>query len=60
MTLLCFCNPTNKDFQQFYLLPSVTHLLISSLLQENDERLKSGVKLKRLSELRRTFNGRIA
>ncbi len=56
MTLVCRCNATNSDIRDFYLLPSVSHLPMGSLLKEGDERLKSGRKLRGLPELYKIIN----
>lgn len=52
MTLLCRCNKTNTGIRDFWLLPSVSHLLMSSLLKERDERLNEGIRLRRLEDLK--------
>jgi hypothetical protein len=37
-------------------MPSVAHIRIVSLLKQNDERLSKGVRLKRLSDLRKALH----
>ena len=51
-TLLCRCNKANSGIRDYWLLPSVGHLDMSSLLKENDGRLKSGRRLRGLKDLR--------
>jgi len=55
-TLLCFCNATNTRLRTFYAIPSVAHIRIVSLLKLDDDRLSTGVRLKRLSDLRRVLH----
>jgi hypothetical protein len=52
VTLLCFGNRANTQIKRFWLLPSIAHLAISSLPKEEDERLTTGKRIKRLSELK--------
>lgn len=56
LTLLCRCNSTNTAIRDFYLLPTVSHLPICSLLKENDQRLAQGMRVGRLSRLPRMLN----
>ena len=51
-TLLCLCNTTNTGFHAFDAMPSVSHIKIVSLLKQDDVRLATGVRLKRLSDFR--------
>jgi DNA invertase Pin-like site-specific DNA recombinase len=55
-TLLCFCNATNTQLRTFYLMPSVAHIKIVSLLKQDDNRLSMGNRLKRLSDLRKVLH----
>ena len=55
-TLLCFCNATNTQLRTFYAMPSVAHIRIVSLLKQDDNRLSMGVRLKRLSDLRKVLH----
>lgn len=50
LTLLCFCNDTNDDFQEFYLVPSVATSQCA-VVKRNDERLKLGKRVRELSQL---------
>lgn len=52
VTLLCRCNSTNTGIRDFYVMPSVRHINIMATLTEDDVRLESGVRLKRLREFR--------
>jgi DNA invertase Pin-like site-specific DNA recombinase len=52
VTLLCRCNSTNTGIHDFYVMPSVRHINIRAVLTEDDVRLESGVRLKRLREFR--------
>ena len=54
--LLCFCNRTNTGFCSFYVMPGVSHIRIVSLLKQDDARLATGVRLKRLSDFRRVVH----
>jgi DNA invertase Pin-like site-specific DNA recombinase len=50
-TLMCRCNMSNSGVYDYILMPNVSHIHIVSLLSEEDKRLESGVKLKRLRDL---------
>jgi DNA invertase Pin-like site-specific DNA recombinase len=59
-TLICRCNAANNGIRDFYLLPSVSDLPMGCLLKDDDERLKSGQKLRGLRELYKIINRTIA
>jgi hypothetical protein len=53
VTLLCRCNSTNTGIRDFHVMPSVRDINIMAVLKEDDVRLESGVRLKKLSEFRK-------
>jgi DNA invertase Pin-like site-specific DNA recombinase len=54
--LLCFCNATNTGFCAFYVMPGVSYIRVVSLLKQDDARLATGVRLKRLSDFRKVVH----
>jgi len=56
VTLLCRCNSTNERIRDYHVMPSVRHINITAALSEDDVRLKSGVRLRRLSDFRRVVH----
>jgi DNA invertase Pin-like site-specific DNA recombinase len=53
ITLMCRCNTNNSGIYDYVVMPNVSHIRVVSLLSEDDKRLESGVRLKRLRDFRR-------
>ena len=55
-TLVSFCNAANTRLSTFYVVPTVSHISIVSLLKQDDARLETGTRLKRLSDFRKVMH----
>jgi hypothetical protein len=53
LTLLCFCNGANKKIAHLVLVRNASHIHTVSMLKEDDERLKGGIRLRHLRDFRR-------
>jgi hypothetical protein len=55
-TLMCLCDESNDKFLRYIVAPDVSHIHTVAMLKENDERLKDGIRLRHLSDLRRVVH----
>lgn len=55
VTLLCLCNASNTGIREYWLMPSIAHLDMGSLLEQKDRRLQWGLKLKGVSRIQKAL-----
>ncbi len=52
-TLLCLCDESNRAIARFVLVRNASHIHTVAMLKNDDERLKGGIRLRNLRDLRR-------
>ena len=55
VTLLCLCNASNTGIREHWLMPSIAHLDMGSLLEQEDRRMQCGVKLKGIRQIKKAL-----